>query len=290
MEELLFYIVRLKTKKLAVRTIEEYSRVLYAFHNFFHNKSIEIRDVTFQDIRDYLIFLLETNKEISTNHHIVIIRAFYNWMVDRRGLSVNPCLRVETLKEEDLLPVFLVQRELNLLYKLIDEDNSIKIQDVTMLDVLVGTGIRTVELCNLKTTDYFEDAGTGFFRLRVTKGGDEREVAMPDYTKDAVLKFMQAIALRGYKENWIFPNSFGRQLTRQAVYNRIEKMAKKVKSRKKGAHMLRHTFATLAMNRDVPIKALQMQMGHKSFDTTAQYMHTSHERLKNVFDQFHPKA
>ncbi len=48
-------------------------------------------------------------------------------------------------------------------------------------------------------------------------------------------------------------------------------MVSKVKNRKVGAHTLRHTFATWAMDRDVPLKAIQIQLGHRDPNTTARY-------------------
>ncbi|MCA6431518.1 MAG: tyrosine-type recombinase/integrase [Cytophagales bacterium] len=290
MDDIEDYIGELRSRRFSKLTVEDYFSVLRRLYSYHQKIGKELVDLHRNDLREYFIFLGKANNAISTNHHIVIIRQFYRWMVDRRGLQADPCLHIELKEEKETIPAFLVKYELERLYKLIDEDNAINTQQVTMLDVLVGTGIRTTELCNLKFSDYFEDRGDGFFRLRVTKGGDEREVAMPDYTRDSVLKFMQSIKVRSYTEVWIFPNSKGEQLTRQAAYNRIEKMARKVRSRKKGGHMFRHTFATLAAMRDVPMKAIQMQLGHKDPNTTAGYTHLNIHKLIEVHGKTHPKG
>lgn len=283
------YIQELKAKFFAKRTIEEYSSVLRHLERYFQKRNRTLLALHKNDLREYIIHLGASNNIISINHHLTIIRAFYTWCLDRGGITTHPCAQIQSLQADKPLPVFLVQAELSYLYKLIDEDNTINVQDVTMLDVLVGTGMRTTEMCNLKTTDYFDYKGTGFFKLRVTKGGNEREVAMADYTRDQVKKFIHGIELRGYKENWLFPNSEGGQLTRQAAYNRIERMLRKVKNRKKGGHTLRHTFATLALHRKVKLKAIQMQLGHKDPNTTALYTHLDMDRMVEIYKSAHPK-
>jgi site-specific recombinase XerD len=290
MEDIDQFITQLKIKHFSVRTIEDYALILIRLHRYHKPIGKELYQLHRNDIREYIIEITKTNNTISTNHHIVVIRHFFNWMVEMRNLPVNPCIALEFMEEDEMLPVFLVKHELHYLYKLVDEDNSISTQDVTMLDVMVGTGMRTTEMCNLKTSDYFEDGGTGFFRLRVTKGGKQREVAMPDYTRDSVIQFMAAIKLRSYTDDWIFPNSHGKILTRQAAYNRISKMLVKVKSQKKGGHTLRHTFATLAIMRDVPLSAIQMQLGHEDPNTTAGYTHLNIDKMIEVHRKAHPKG
>jgi site-specific recombinase XerD len=290
MSEIDDFMVRLHEKHFSQRTIADYRSILLRLYRYHQKIGKELHQLLRNDIREYIIEITKTNNAISTNHHVVVIRHFYNWMVETRGMAANPCIALKFLEEEEMLPVFLVRQELQYLYKLVDEDNSINTQDVTMLDVMVGTGIRTTEMCNLKTSDYFEDGGTGFFRLRVTKGGKQREVAMPDYTRDSVIQFMAAIKLRSYTDDWIFPNSHGKILTRQAAYNRISKMLVKVKSQKKGGHTLRHTFATLAIMRDVPLSAIQMQLGHEDPNTTAGYTHLNIDKMIEVHRKAHPKG
>jgi site-specific recombinase XerD len=290
MEEIEQFIIRLKEKRLSVRTIEDYYAVLKKLFVYHQAIGKDLMDLHRNDLREYIVFLTQTNNSISTNHHIVVIRSFYSWLMDWSGLKNNPCINLDYLKEEERLPVFLVRHELQRLYELIDEDNFITTQDVTMLDVMVGTGIRTTELCNLKAGDYFEHDGFGFFRLRVTKGDNEREVVMPEYTRDSVLRFINAMKLRAYTEEWIFPNSKGKQLTRQAAYQRISRMLVKVLSRKKGGHTLRHTFATLAIMRDVPLKAIQKQLGHQDPNTTTKYTHLDITKMKAIYEAAHPKG
>lgn len=290
MEHIDLFIGRLNQKHFSNRTLTDYRAILARLYKYHEAIGKGLSELHRNDIREYVVELTKSNNSISTNHHIIVIRHFYNWLTETTGIGINPCISLELLEEDEMLPVFLVKHELEYLYKLVDEDNSIKTQDVTMLDVLVGTGIRTTELCNLKPDDYFEDKGMGFFRLRVTKGGKEREVAMPEYTRKSVIAFMKSIKLRSYKEDWVFPNSHGKQLTRQAVYNRISKMLSKVTSRKKGAHTLRHTFATLAIMRDVPLPAIQKQLGHEDPNTTAGYTHLDINKMVEIHRKSHPRG
>jgi len=255
------------------------------------NRDSSIFDATAQDIGDYQVFCFKANCARTTNKHLDIIIAFFKWMVERGTLFVSPCLQAEKLKEGKFQRAFLLRSEIDILYKLVKEDKSIEIRDITMFNVLIGTGIRATELCNLKVSDFIDDRG-GFFRLSETDGSSERLVSMSNYTKHSVMRFLNVMKLRGKNENWIFTSPRGNQLKRHVVYDRIRKITRKVIAHKNGPNMLRDTFASQAIDQEMPLKTLQLQMGYKSLRTiVSKYTgSTSIGRIKKVFDQFHPRA
>lgn len=52
--------------------------------------------------------------------------------------------------------------------------------------------------------------------------------------------------------------------------------------------MFRHTCATLLIENDAQINAVQKLLGHTSIKTTERYIHESQKKIKNDFMKFFP--
>ena len=97
---------------------------------------------------------------------------------------------------------------------------------------------------------------------------------MPDFA---------AYALRRYWRGRRGPAFLGRdggRLSRRAAFNRIRSLAVKagITGRNLSPHSLRHTATTLALSAGVPIRDVQVQMGHASTETTARYDRANRRR------------
>ena len=168
------------------------------------------------------------------------------------------------------MPPYLVLPEIQhlLSYALDDRDGLI-------LDTLWHTGARVSEALALTPASFHEHAAAAFVSLATLKrrgrprararGAPERRLvplADPAYL-DRLRRYL-ATHRPGARAR-LFP------VTRQTVNNRLKRVAERANMRHFSAHALRHSFAVNAVLHGVPVRVLQLWMGHARIDSTEIY-------------------
>ena len=89
----------------------------------------------------------------------------------------------------------------------------------------------------------------------------------------------------------VFLSNKGDRLSEKFVYRTVSEYFKLVSSKtKKTPHVLRHSFATHLINEGADINSVKELLGHASLSATQIYIHTSMEKIKEVFQKTHPRA
>jgi len=223
---------------------------------------------------------------------ISALRSFFRFSVLSGFVKKDPSSRLTTPSTWLALPKFLTVGEVEGLLAAPDASKPHGVRDRAMLEVLYGSGLRVSELASLKLAEVNRDAG---FLVCRGKGGKERIVPLGRSACDAVGRYLAEVRPRldpdGRREE-LFLSRRGRPFTRQGLWKLLRQHAVKagLRATEITPHVLRHSFATHLLERGADLRSVQLMLGHSRITTTQIYTHVSRERLRRVYDKYHPRA
>lgn len=281
-------------KRLSQHTLTAYAKDLEQFKEFLE-KTYQLQDLAkadFRMIRGWAVSMVEAElHHRSVNRKLATLRSFYGYLLRCKAITINPMLRVSSLKTDKPLPQFVEEKSLQLLFDEITFPLDFEgTRDRLVLELLYGTGMRLAELITLHDGDVNAYDQT----LRVF-GKRSKERVVPIY-KGLVEMIKQYQQFR----NEQFPNPPDQSLIltnkgEPAYPVLIQRIVKKYLSavtslQKRSPHVLRHTFATHLLNNGADLNSIKDLLGHSSLAATQVYTHNSIEKLKKIYKQAHPKA
>jgi len=244
----------------------------------------------------------------TTGRKLSALRSFFRFLVREGQVDVNPFAGLQAPKKDKRLPAVLSIPEVN---RLLDAPQQApappaadlpprarafaayaRLRDIAILELLYSTGMRLGELTGLieERIDYL----SGVVKVR-GKGKKERLCPMG---RPAARALRAALAARaalgvapGRRGAALFLNVHGGALTPRSIERLLKKYALQAGlSPQLSPHALRHSFATHLLDAGADLRSVQELLGHASLSTTQIYTHVTVERLKQVYEQAHPRA
>lgn len=222
---------------------------------------------------------------------VVAVRGFFTYLVAAGCTHEDPSAHIDAPKTWKSLPKVLDAADVEALMSAPDRAKPHGLRDAAMIELLYATGLRVSELLRLRLGDLHLDAGY----LRCWgKGSKERVVPLGSQADAAVQHYLAAARpelLRGTRSEFLFVNRKGGSLSRQGFWKRIKRYGLQVGiATPLSPHVLRHSFATHLLENGADLRAVQLMLGHSDISTTQIYTHVNRERLKRLYQDFHPRA
>jgi len=245
-------------------------------------------------VRTYLAFLNEKQYSKATiARKLATLRSFYKFLVKRNQLTSNPVVAVRTPKQEKKLPRFLDYEEVKKLLNTPPQDNWLGARDRAILETLYSTGIRVSELValNMDDVDFLGEV----VHIR-GKGKKERITPIGSSALQVIQYYMEYRNKRAqnntnFDSKVLFVNKHGRRLSTRSVRRKMDKYLKMAGLDPAiSPHTLRHSFATHMLNNGADLRSVQELLGHQSLSTTQIYTHLTTTKLKDVYENAHPRS
>ena len=278
-------------KKLSDNTLQSYKRDLKQFKRYIEACEINYNHVKEEDIKDYIKELQEEGKKASSiSRCIASIRSFYQFVLKRKKIKVDPTANIQSPKIEKRVPSVLTSKEVELL---LDQPKDVDLKgtrDKAMLEFAYATGMRVTEIISLNIDDVNLEEGY----VTCKTGNKQRTIPLGTMSLNALKEYVddaRDFLIKNDDEKALFVNVNGGRLTRQGFWKIIKYYKEQAHITKDiTPHVLRHSFATHLLQNGADLKAIQTMLGHSDISSTQVYMQFQDEGLKNIYKKAHPRA
>lgn len=264
------------TVSLNPKTIKEYAGDLQHFLGWHEYKSIDstvsVAEFDFQqaseaELSSYKMAMQEVAelKIATVNRRLVTLKMFFEWAVERGYLESNPSLNIKLLTPEKILPRQITATEEKMLIQAVTENGSLR--DQAIIKIMLNTGLKTGEVCQVLRTDIELTKRRGFLNLKNEEGF--RKIPLNPACRDILGKYLVTLTP---DTQFLFPSEkTGAMLGARALRHIIKKYMKIAGLEEHNSLSIRHRFGySKALN--TPIHKLAEIMGHNNLSSTMVYL------------------
>jgi integrase/recombinase XerC/integrase/recombinase XerD len=281
------YSVFNRTTGKSPATVKWYDEKLELFERFLGSKAT-LGDVTVSTVRMFIAHLQERDRLNPNNRWKMVregqlsssyvqgfaraLRAFATWLHED-GYTVENVLKpLRPPKIQQKVVQVLTDEEVSRLLGVYDRDESFGARNFAILLTFLDCGLRASELCQLRTED--AHLAQGYLKV-LGKGNKERLVPIGQRCQDALLRWRDRFReqFQLMESPYLFLSANGTPLNPDAMDEIVKRAGRRAGVPRVHCHLLRHTFATQYLCREVgdPLR-LQQILGHTSLEMVRRYV------------------
>lgn len=249
--------------------------------------------VTFTDVNEHLQSLDAADKSPATQRRaLASLRGFFGWLAALGFIDLNPAdrhlvRRIPKSSESDRLVKVLTRDESARLLDAVDRTKPSGPRDHALALTLLHCVLRRSEAAAMNVEDIGSVSGHTVLTLKRAKGGSNQIVKVPPRVAGELDTFIRQ---SGYSSGPVWRSvsnrNRGERISGSAIYKIISGLSKAAGIQNRvGAHTLRHTGCTLAIEGGASLQQVQTHARHKSIETTMRYVH-QRDKLANSAADF----
>ena len=281
------------TRGMSEHTQRAYGADLAELSVFLESRRVgRVRSVTPRMLRGFLADLDERGlARTSIQRKLSAVRSFFSYLLRKGLIETHPATGLRPAKGARRLPGTLTVAEVESLLDAPDRGTPTGRRDRALLECMYSAGTRAAETVGLDRGDL--DLRRGVARVR-GKGNKERLAPLGSFAIEAVEAYLadpERPTANARARDAVFLNLRGGRLTTRTLGRIVDQCVERAGLvRRATPHTLRHSFATHLLDRGADLRSVQELLGHAHLVTTQIYTHVSVERLREIYEQTHPRA
>ena len=263
-------------------TIESYKSNLKVFNKYLEKKfncKVEVDVIDEEELTDFLNYKKEQGCTPSTrNKYLFVFRSFFTFTEKKEITEENYAKDIKPVKTRDKSRTHLTREEVEELAESIDHE-------IVRYAVYTAfyTGLRPSELLDLKIEDV--DFHSEKINVIKGKGNKDRVIPMASELKKLLEEYLEEIRPDTESEK-LFASYQSGSMSHQFFNRKIGEAVEKLGWKKDvSAHVLRHSFASRLVEKDVSVEKIRRLLGHSSLRMTNVYLSTNPEALRDAVDK-----
>ncbi len=287
-----------EVRNIGINSIHVYFIPLAKLYDFMTNYgAFSMKEIDEEILSDFLATQTSTLSDATKKNYRIALITFFGYIdkqnEEENGFAYRYGIELKNWgglsgKSGTKLPSFMRTEEVQKFINAIDTypfSDKIAARNRLIIKLILYTGIRVSEAINIDLKDFNKDGNAYIIQVR-GKGNKPRVVMI----KENIIKndLSNWLKIRHCENNLLFCNQKGKLLSQAYISRMVENILSSVGIRKEknGAHMLRHTFATLLYQKSHDLILVQESLGHADINTSRIYTHFDKNRLEQTTDIF----
>ena len=287
-----------EARNIGLAGINTYFNPLFKLYNFILNLGLaSMKEIDEELLSDFLASETSALSDASKKNHRIALLALFSY-IDKQNENedgTSYLFKIELKnwgglsgKSGTKLPSFMNKVEIDKFLNAIDTfefTENIAYRNRLILKIIIYTGVRVSEILNLKMKDIFKEENVYLLQIK-GKGNKPRVVMIKSSIIENDLKYW--LDIRVCNSDLLVCNQKGERLTQAYVSRIVENIliSAGIRKEKNGAHMLRHSFATLLYAKHHDLILVQEALGHADINTSRIYTHFDKDRLYKTTEIF----